>query len=102
MRYIKNLLDPDTSSMNSQGFKPNYLILLLRFISKIIIRILRLNGRTRWSNEFIQSIDPMIEIEVPSLNASKKKIKFGSEQVMVDFIGELDTLMILNQKQMNG
>ncbi len=75
MRYIKNLLDPDTSSMNSQGFKPNYLILLLRFISKIIIRILRLNGRTRWSNEFIQSIDPMIEIEVPSLNASKKKNK---------------------------
>ena len=75
MKFITNLLDPDTSSMKSQGFKPNFLILILRFISKIIIAILRLNGRTRWSNEFIQSIDPMIEVEVPSFNESKKKNK---------------------------
>ena len=66
MGLFSNLLDPDTSSMKKQGFKPNFLILFLRFISKIIIKIIGLNGRTRWSNEFIQAIDPFIEIELPS------------------------------------
>ena len=55
---IKDFFDPNTENMKSQGFKPNFFIKLLRLISNIIIFILRLNGKNRWSNEFIQLLDP--------------------------------------------
>ena len=57
---FKKLLDPGQQEMKSQGFKPNFLINLLRLFSKVIIFFLRLNGRTRWSNEFIQQLNPSI------------------------------------------
>ena len=44
----------------SHGFKPNIFILALRTIARVLINLLRLNGRTRWSNEFIQALDPKL------------------------------------------
>ena len=65
MGILSNLLDPDGYSKKDQGFKPNFLIRLLRSISKAIIYLLKLDGRTRWSNEFIQALDPSILIDAP-------------------------------------
>ena len=73
MFFLKKLLDPDSDSMNSQGFKPNFLIKILRFLSKTIIFLLSLNGRSRWSNEFIQSLNPSIKIKIPSFNNRDKE-----------------------------
>ena len=69
---LKKYLDPDQTTMKSQGFKPNFLIIFLRLLSKLIITILRLNGRSRWSNEFIQQLDPSIEIKPKFFDDDKK------------------------------
>ena len=78
MGILSTLLDPDAYSKKDQGFKPNFLIRSLRHISKAIIYILKLDGRTRWSNEFIQALDPSISIDAPLLDDAKmnKKIWF--------------------------
>ena len=44
----------------SHGFKPNIFVLALRTLAQLLISLLRLNGRTRWSNEFIQALDPKL------------------------------------------
>ncbi len=77
MLFLRKLLDPDSSVMKSQGFKPNFLIKIIRFISKLLIIILRLNGKSRWSNEFIQSLDPYIVIKIPLFKDKKIWFRTG-------------------------
>lgn len=45
---------------DAHGFKPNTFIRIMRSIARAIIAMLGLNGRTRWSNEFIQALDPKL------------------------------------------
>ncbi|MSZ98413.1 MAG: FkbM family methyltransferase [Actinobacteria bacterium] len=41
----------------------------MRITARLILKILRIHGRTRWSNEFIQSIDPSVTVEVPEFSS---------------------------------
>mgnify|MGYP000135495157 CR=1 FL=1 len=69
---LKKYLDPDQTLMKTQGFKPNFVIKFLRWLSRLIIICLRLNGKSRWSNEFIQQLDPSITISPKFFNDDKK------------------------------
>ena len=40
-----------------QGFRPDINIKSVRMIARLLIKILGVNGRSRWGNEFIQAID---------------------------------------------
>ena len=92
---LSKYLNPKPKYATRQGFKPNNLINTIRFISLLIIKILRLNGKSRWSNEFIQKLDPFIE--VPTIFLTVDRIKtFGLEQVMEGCYGDLEILWILN------
>ncbi len=48
-----------------QGFEPNAYIRFLRGLAKALIVLMRLNGKNRFSNEFIQLLDPTVRAEVP-------------------------------------
>ena len=58
----------DKKSKNQQGFSPPISVKAMRIIARIILKLLRIHGRTRWSNEFIQSIDPSVTVEVPEFS----------------------------------
>lgn len=51
------------SSFGKYGFSPNFYENFLRSISKLLIRILALNGKNRFSNVFIQMLDPICSIQ---------------------------------------
>jgi len=53
-----------------QGYVPSPLIRCLRVIASALIAIFRLHGRSRWSNEFIQALDPSMTVAVPGLTTS--------------------------------
>ena len=60
--FFKNYFNPTPENQQTIGFNPNFYIKFLRFLSKIIIKILFLNGKNRFSNEFIQSLNPLDEV----------------------------------------
>lgn len=47
-----------------QGFHPPTSVKAMRIVSKLILKFLRIHGRSRWSNEFIQAINPEITVDV--------------------------------------
>ena len=49
--------------VESYGFKPTLGRRAIRIFCKTIIGLLRLNGRSKFSNEFMQLLDPKIEIK---------------------------------------
>ena len=51
--------------LTSKGFKPSKSIILQRLVARIIIFLFRINGKTRWGNEFIQCIDQTVLIHNP-------------------------------------
>jgi FkbM family methyltransferase len=51
------------SKVESYGFKPSFGRRVLRSICVGLIKVLNLNGRTLFSNEFMQLLDPKIEVE---------------------------------------
>ena len=59
------------SKVESYGFKPSLRRRLIRSICIGLIRVLNLNGRSIFSNEFIQSLDPKIDVEF-----EKQKLTF--------------------------
>lgn len=59
---IRKIVFPLPKDQKTQGFKANWYIKSLRSIAKFIINILRLNGQNRFSNEFIQMLNPQIMI----------------------------------------
>ncbi len=61
---MKDLFDPRPEFQKEQGFEPNFYIRFLRWISKVIILFFRLNGKTRFSNEFIQALDPQLSVSL--------------------------------------
>jgi FkbM family methyltransferase len=52
------------NTKTQQGFDAPTTIKLLRLIATVILKFLRIHGRSRWSNEFIQAIDPSIDVEI--------------------------------------
>ena len=52
-----------------QGYIPPISVKAMRITARLILKLLRIHGRTRWSNEFIQSIDPSVTVEVPEFSS---------------------------------
>lgn len=54
------------SKIESYGFKPSFGRRALRLVCRILIKILNLNGRSKFSNEFTQLLDPKIDVDFDS------------------------------------
>jgi len=65
---IRKTVFPLPKDMEKQGFEANWYIILLRGIASVLINVLRLNGHNRFSNEFIQKLDPQIKIQINNGN----------------------------------
>lgn len=63
---IRKIVSPTPQDQEKQGFEPNFYIRFLRRIAAGLIFLLRLNGRNRFSNEFIQLLDPRLAVELPA------------------------------------
>lgn len=59
----------DKQIKNQQGYIPPISVKAMRITARLILKLLRIHGRTRWSNEFIQSIDPSVTVEVPEFSS---------------------------------
>lgn len=57
---------PLPMDQDHQGFTPNVYIRSLRFLSSALIKLLRLNGSNRFSNEFIQALNPLTRATLPA------------------------------------
>ena len=64
-------------TLTPQGFKPSKLIFVQRFFSRVILFILQINGKSRWGNEFIQSIDQTVRVENPLDPTKTLKLRTG-------------------------
>lgn len=69
---LKKWIDPGSGDMPRQGFEPGLVIRGYRLFSRGLIRLLGINGRTRWSNEFIQTLDPHVVIDVADVFPNSK------------------------------
>ena len=61
------VVDPLPIHQTTIGFNPNLYIKFLRWISRLLILIFGLHGRNRFSNEFIQMLDPKIAMMVSGI-----------------------------------
>jgi FkbM family methyltransferase len=59
----------DKKANNLQGYKPTLLVKAMRWLALLILKVLRIHGRTRWSNEFIQAIDPSVTVYIPEFSS---------------------------------
>ncbi len=59
----------DKKANNLQGYKPTLLVKAMRWLAILILKVLRIHGRTRWSNEFIQAIDPSVTVNIPEFSS---------------------------------
>ncbi len=62
---VRRIVFPLPEDQEKQGFEPNFYINFLRKLSGMLISLLRLNGINRFSNEFIQMLDPKMDITLP-------------------------------------
>jgi len=53
-----------------QGYEPSLRVRIIRSIASSVITVLQLNGRTRWSNEFMQALNPSMTVPVPGFTES--------------------------------
>ena len=63
------MLTFDKKTRKRQGYRPSFLVKAMRWIAIIILKILRINGGTRWSNEFIQAINPSVTVMIPEFSS---------------------------------
>ena len=59
----------DRKTKNQQGFNPPISVKAMRIVSKFILKLLRINGHSRWSNEFIQTINPSVTVNVSDFSS---------------------------------
>lgn len=64
-------------TLTPQGFKPSKLIFFQRFLSRLVLFILQINGKSRWGNEFIQSIDQTVRVKNPLDPTQTLKMRTG-------------------------
>lgn len=57
--------------LTAEGFKPSKSVIIQRLLARLIIAIFKIDGSTRWGNEFIQSIDKTVNVINP-LDINKK------------------------------
>ena len=62
---VRRVTFPLPKDQETQGFKPNLYIRSLRKWAGFCIALLRLDGINRFSNEFIQLLDPKYTVDVP-------------------------------------
>lgn len=62
---IRRFTFPLPEDQATQGFKPPLYIRTLRKFAGLLIAVLRLNGVNRFSNEFIQALDPKLVVDLP-------------------------------------
>ena len=62
----------DKKNEDQQGYSPPISVKAMRITARLILKLLRIHGRTRWSNEFIQSINPSVTVEVPEFSSISK------------------------------
>lgn len=65
---LARLFNPLPQDQQAQGFRPNGYIRALKAMSRLIIVLLRLTGASRWSNEFIQALDPRVSRTVRGMS----------------------------------
>ncbi|MDB4214583.1 FkbM family methyltransferase [Burkholderiaceae bacterium] len=68
MKTVKDSMITETRPITAEaaqkhGFVPGYTEKIYRLLSKCLIKLIRLNGRTRFSNIFIQMLNPVCEIK---------------------------------------
>ena len=59
----------DKKTKNQQGYNPPISVKTMRIVSRIILKLLRIHGRSRWSNEFIQTINPSLTVDLPDFSS---------------------------------
>ena len=59
----------DKNTKHQQGYNPPISVKTMRMVSRIILKLLKIHGRTRWSNEFIQAINPSVTVNVPDFSS---------------------------------
>lgn len=77
---FRRIVFPLPQDQEKQGFKPNFFIKFLRKLSAILVFLLRLNGENRFSNEFIQRLDPKLVVALP--NHSKLVFRTGHGRLL--------------------
>lgn len=59
----------DKKTKMQQGYDTPISVKAMRIVSTLILKLLRIHGRTRWSNEFIQAINPSVTVNVPNFSS---------------------------------
>lgn len=62
---LRRIAFPLPEDQAKQGFEPNAYIRFLRRLAGLVIYLLRLDGKNRFSNEFIQMLDPKLTVILP-------------------------------------
>jgi FkbM family methyltransferase len=62
--------------MRKYGFTPGFIELILRYLSNILIRLLNINGVTKFSNIFIQMLNPVYTFEWKQEGSIPLKLKY--------------------------
>ena len=60
----------DKNTKNQQGYNPPISVKAMRIVSTFILKLLRIHGHSRWSNEFIQTINPSVTVNVPDFSSN--------------------------------
>ena len=63
--------------LTAEGFKPSRWVVIQRLIARIIITTFKINGATRWGNEFIQSINQTVNVKNPLDKSKELKLMTG-------------------------
>lgn len=66
MNNVFSYQSPSAHKTGSYGYKPNVLIKVIRWLARIVISVIRLNGNSRFCVELQQQIDPKIGIDLPN------------------------------------
>jgi FkbM family methyltransferase len=99
---VRRLTFPLPEDQLKQGFEPNIYIRFLRLVAKLLILLFRLDGTNRFSNEFIQALDPKMTVTLSGEQSFVFRTGHGrllwraltfqrEEPMLIDWIDQFDT-----------
>jgi FkbM family methyltransferase len=91
---IRAFFTPLPIHQKSLGFQPNFYIRFLRVLSRALIGIFRLNGQNRFSNEFVQQLDPKVTVELTNGKSLVYRTGHGRLLWRAKYAAELDEPML--------